>query len=545
MKQKSFVQGAVILGIAALISKTLGGIYRIPYQNIVGNEGLALFNLVYPMYTTLLVISTAGFPIAVSKFVSERIARGDIEGAERVFRIAFVIMMITGLLSFSVLFFGANTLAGLMGDTGAVLSIKSISFALLLVPMIAVIRGYFQGWQEMMPTAVSQVAEQIVRVITILVLSYIFIQTSVELAAAGAVLGAFTGASLSIIILALYFWRHRSVVADERQRLLGHYEHYVKEQKHKEPLLPLLKKMTVYALPICFGMLVLPLFNLADSYTVINILTWSGMESLDARVIFGVYSKALPLVQIAALFATALSLALIPSISEAKSLQQHNVIKRRTSFALRLTVIVGLPAAFGLSILAEPLNIALYNETIGTDIIMVLAFATVFSTLEITTTGILQGMGESKAPAINLFIGFLVKVTLNIALIIWIGIIGAAIATIVAYLIAMTLNMRDLKKHTGVEYRWLDIAIKPLLATFIMAIVVYTSVLITTPLYQAFLGMRLAQASVSATGVLLGIVVYGVALLVTKSITIDELELIPKIGPRLKRLLLRLKIKQG
>ncbi len=539
MKHKSFVQGAFILGMAALISKILGGIYRIPYQNIVGNEGLALYNLVYPMYTTLLVVSTAGFPIAVSKFVSERLAVGDIRGAERIFRVAFVLMIFTGLTSFSVLYFGSDILAGLAGDPGASLSIKSVSFALLIVPIVAVIRGYFQGWQEMMPTAVSQVWEQLIRVITILVLSFVLIQTSVEMAAAGAVFGAFTGAALSVVILGYYYWKHRPVVAKEIERL---DQRKTQDKYSQEPLLGLIKKMTLYALPICFGTLVLPLFNLADSYTVINVLQWTGMESIDARFMFGVYSKALPLVQLSALFATALSLALIPSISEAKSLRQDQVIKDRTLFALRLTIIIGLPAAFGLSILAKPINMALFNETIGTDVIMVLAFATILSTLEITSSGILQGVGESMRPAKNLFVGFIVKVGLNILLVIYIGVIGAAVATILAYGVALTLNMRDLKKYTKVTYHWRLLLIKPLLAALLMAACVYGTQTLIQGVLAGLASERMAQALITAIGVTVGVVVYGIALLVTRSLTIEELGMIPKVGRKLQRIVARLGI---
>ncbi|WP_176720506.1 putative polysaccharide biosynthesis protein [Desulfuribacillus stibiiarsenatis] len=532
MNQKSFVKGAVILGVAALISKTMGGIYRIPYQNIVGNEGLALYNLVYPMYTTLLVVSTAGFPIAVSKFVSERLAIGDIRGAERVFRISFFLMMITGLLSFSLLFYGAETLANLTGDPGAALSIKSVSLALLLVPIIAVIRGYFQGWQEMMPTAVSQVFEQLIRVITIIVLAYMLIQVSVEYAAAGAVFGAFTGAVLSVLILGYYYIRHRKVVTYHLQRQTKSFA--------QEPFGELLRKLTYYALPICFGTLVLPLFNLADSYTVINVLQNSGMESLDARYMFGVYSKALPLVQISALFATSLSLALIPSISEAKSLQQEHIIKRRTSFALRLTVIVGLPAAFGLAVLAKPLNLALFNEVIGSDVIMVLSFATIFSTLEITSSGILQGIGESKLPAKNLFVGFIFKVALNLLLISYIGIMGAAIATIVAYFIALYLNLRDLRIHAKTEYRWMELAVKPLTAALIMTFFVAAVVYGMTPWMESYFSLRIAHLIVSVIGILVGLIAYGIAIIVTKTLSFEEIETVPKIGPAILRLTSRL-----
>lgn len=540
MSQKSFIKGAMILGIAALVSKLLGGIYRIPYQNIVGNEGLALYNLVYPMYTTLLTVSTAGFPIAVSKFVSERLALNDTYGAQRIFRIAFMVMLVTGLVSFSGLYFGSDFLAKLVGDPGASLPIKSVSFALLIVPIIAVIRGYFQGWQEMMPTAVSQVFEQLLRVITILVLSYILIQQSVELAAAGAVFGAFTGAVLSLMILSYYYIRHRRAVTVKQRQ--SHVRYIPSQGIKQEPSLTLLKRMIFYALPICFGSLVLPLFNLADSYTVMNVLQWLGMENLDARYAFGVYSKGLPLVQLSAIFATALSLALVPSISEAKSLRQHATIQRRTVFALRLTLIIGLPAAMGLVMLAEPLNMTLFNERIGTDIIMVLAVATIFSTMEITTSGILQGVGDAMSPARNLFIGLLVKITLNIVLILFIGVKGAAVATIFAYMIALALNMRDLQRNIHIRYEWSKMLIRPLIATLIMAGAVYVTMIGSGAMVANMTHVRLEQAIITMAGVSVGVIVYGIALLLTKSLTVDELDMIPKVGSKIRKFVTRLGI---
>ncbi len=540
MSQKSFIKGAMILGIAALVSKLLGGIYRIPYQNIVGNEGLALYNLVYPMYTTLLTVSTAGFPIAVSKFVSERLALNDTYGAQRIFRIAFMVMLVTGLVSFSGLYFGSDFLAKLVGDPGASLPIKSVSFALLIVPIIAVIRGYFQGWQEMMPTAVSQVFEQLLRVITILVLSYILIQQSVELAAAGAVFGAFTGAVLSLMILSYYYIRHRRAVTVKQRQ--SHVRYIPSQGIKQEPSLTLLKRMIFYALPICFGSLVLPLFNLADSYTVMNVLQWLGMENLDARYAFGVYSKGLPLVQLSAIFATALSLALVPSISEAKSLRQHATIQRRTVFALRLTLIIGLPAAMGLVMLAEPLNMTLFNERIGTDIIMVLAVATIFSTMEITTSGILQGVGDAMSPARNLFIGLLVKITLNIVLILFIGVKGAAVATIFAYMIALALNMRDLQRNIHIRYEWSKMLIRPLIATLIMAGAVYVTMIGSGAMVANMTHVRLEQAIITMAGVSVGVIVYGIALLLTKSLTVDELDMIPKVGSKIRKFVMRLGI---
>lgn len=535
MKEKSFVHGAMILGGAALISKILGGIYRIPYQNIVGNEGLALYNMTYPVYTVLLAISVAGFPLATSKFVSEKLAQDDIHGAQRIFHISFVAMIVTGLISFFFMFLGAPWLARAAGDPGATLAFRAMSFALLIVPAISLVRSYFHGWQNMIPTAVSQVSEQIVRVIVIIVLSIILIKKSVEWAAAGAVFGAFAGGLLSVFILAYYYRKHYH---DKVKGLLLASPKASEQEKTSD----LVKRILMYALPACFGGLLLPLFTMADSYTVSNILQYKGMGVLEARTEFGIYSKALPLVQLAEIFATALALALVPSIAELSSMGQSERIKSRSQLALRLTTIIGIPAAVGLAVLAKPLNMALYNQVIGTNIIAILAFVAIFSTLNITITGILQGLGHTIVPAKNLLIGVIAKALLNIILLSLIGLPGAAMASIIAYLLAMGLNMKDLKKYAKIDsYQWSLIFIKPFLAAGLMAAIVYAS----TGLLEGLLSgihPRVAYALIALIGASLGAVVYFLILLWSRTFSEEEIRTIPRVGEPIYRLGRKLKI---
>ncbi|MBO8172683.1 MAG: polysaccharide biosynthesis protein [Bacillaceae bacterium] len=533
----NFVKGAAILGIASLLSKIMGLLYRIPYQNITGDKGYYVYMQVYPLYSSLLILAMAGFPIAISKLVSEHLASGNVYGARRVFYVSSVVLALSGLVFFCILFFGASFIASLMGDPNLTLPIQSVSFALLIVPVMSVIRGYFQGHENMIPTAVSQVAEQFVRVATILVLAYWFMvhYQDVYLAGAGAVFGAVTGSFTALMILLFYWGR-----LQRTQKRMG--VDISQGKSDQESIQSLLKRIFAYAIPICLAALVLPLFPLSDSFTVVNMLTVSGHVPDDARVLKGVYDRGQPLVQFASFFATALSLALVPSISAAKVNQQHQVIASRTALALRLTFLLGLAASVGLAVVAQPVNIMLYENDKGTLALMILAFSTIFSTLGITAAGILQGLGQMMLPVRYLFYGVIVKVILNILLIPLFGIQGAALATVASYAVSTSLSFRAIRRLTGMPFHVNQFFIKPVMAVMMMAISVYLVKNLSVALLDNVVqSVRLYYTSVSLISVFTGAVIYVTALLVTGALTRSDLRYIPK-GERIIPILSRLRL---
>jgi PST family polysaccharide transporter len=533
-KTKLLLQGTVILAAAALISKLLGVIYRIPYQNITGNMGFYVYQQVYPLYSLLLILATAGFPIAVSKLVAERLALGDRNGAKRVFRISALTLAFTGVLSFAVLYSSAPLMASWMEDERLILPLRSVSFALLVVPVMAAIRGYFQGHQNMVPTAISQIVEQMVRVATILILSYWLIHNQYDAyyAGAGAVFGAFTGA-LSALIVLLFFWRN--VKQKDRQ------EEQTEVFEQESPWV-LMRKILSYAIPICLGAIVLPMFQLVDALSVVKMLIYAGGDQLFSRELKGIYDRGQPLIQFAAFFATALALALVPSISDAHARKDRELIATRAEIAMRITLFIGLAASCGLAILAKSVNVMLYKTDEGTLTLAVLAFTTIFSTLGIASAAILQGLGHVLLPARNLFIGVVVKTILNIVLVpIW-GITGAAVATVLAYGVATVLNLLALHRYTEIQLSLKVFFAKPLLAVLTMSISVWfvmEGLLFT--LYGVILHERLYFTAVSLISVFVGASVYGLALLRFGAITHTELSYIPKVN-KLVPLLDRIKI---
>lgn len=542
--RQSFITGAAVLGLAALLSKIMGAIYRIPYQNITGDVGLAVYNKVYPLYSMLLILATAGFPIAVSKIVSERLALGDKVGARRVLTISIYVLTITGFIFFGLLYFGSNILAKMMGNQDLSIAIKSVSFALLIVPTMAALRGYYQGHQYMIPTAYSQIIEQIVRVTTILFLSYWFMRNGygVYYAGAGAVFGAVTGAVFAFLVL-LFFWRKTERITNEMVLEAGTIH-----LQEKEPARSIIKRILYYSLPIALGSLVLPLLGVVDSFTVSNILSyaithsqsWFGIyikEQTLAQFVeywFGIYTRGQPLVQFTAFFATALSLAIVPAISEAQTKKHFHLIAERSELALRLTLMIGLPASMGLAVLAQPVNIMLYRDDVGSLTLAILAFTTIFSTLGITSSGILQGLGQVILPARNLFIGVLLKLILNIVLIYYFHINGAAFATVFAYAIATTLNIVAINRHIDVKIGFINFFVKPIMATIMMGVLVYFfKYLLTLGLAPFIESERMLMAMVALISVGIGIFAFAISLFISGALTRKDLQQIPKYGNRL------------
>jgi PST family polysaccharide transporter len=530
-----FVKGAAILGVAGLVSKLLGAVYRIPYQNIAGDIGLYVYMQVYPLYTTLLILATAGFPIAISKIVSERVAVGDAIGARRAFRVASISLVILGLFFFLLLYVGAPMVAKFMGDEHLTTPLRAVAWSLPLVPMAAILRGYFQGHQNMMPTGVSQVVEQLIRVIFILLTAFwaMNVYQDAYLAGTGAVFAAFPGGIAAILVL-LWYWRKDKQIRHlegEQQQSSG-----VAEWTNRQ----VLRSLLYYALPICMGALVLPLIPLVDSVTVVNMLQWSGMQEDLAKLAKGAFDRGQPLIQFGTFFATSLSLALVPAISEAVAQRQHQLIANRAEIAIRLTFLLGLPASFGLALLAEPINVMLYGDTNGTEALAVQSFTIIFATLSIASAGILQGLGRVMRPARNLFIGVMVKLVLNLVLVPFWGISGAALSTVLAYLVAMGLNVLAVKKYTGAGIGLRQTVLKPFLSVIVMSVVV----LVVEWGANALLGnmpgpQRLIHTIVGLVAVGCGALVYLLALLKTGGLTRTDIQFLPK-GKRIASLLAKL-----
>lgn len=517
---RGFVQGAVLLAGAAILTKLLGSVYTIVLQNIIGDHGMGLFQMAYPIYATLLAVATAGFPVAISKLVSERLAHGDVLGARAVFRTSSGLLTIGGVACFFILFFGADTWARVAGDLAAAPAIRAIAPALLLVPVMSALRGYFQGYQWMEPTASSQVLEQIVRVATILGLA-LWIERQgygESIAAAGAAFGAVTGAGASLALLIRdYRVRHPMVTNARTVQLMSGVR--------------LGRRLIYLAFPISLGALVVPLMNNVDVVTVVNLLKQAGMAQSDATTAFGLLTgRAFKLMMLPTTLATGIGVALMPAVSEAFTLGYRAQVSDRIDTAVRLTIMIALPAAVGLAVLAEPVNIALFRDAAGLNVIRIMAVATLFASVQATAAAVLQGGGWVYLPVFNLIVAGGVKLLLNLVLVPPYGIEGAAAATVLSYFTAAILNLAGMQKRFGEPIRWLSWVIKPAAATFVMGGCAFA-------LERQWLRMdgiihsRVSDGLFAIVACILGMLIYAVALLASGAMSKDELGSVPKFGP--------------
>lgn len=422
-KYNAFVSGAIILTIATFITKVLSAFYRIPYQNIAGDIGFYIYQQIYPIYGFCLILATYGFPIIVSRMVAQRVEKGKKEEAEAVISISFWFLLVVGTLGFITLFFGARSIAEMMGDHELYKLIRVISVSFLLMPFLSVTRGYFQGFGNMMPTAVSQVMEQIVRVSIIVLLSLFLVAEGFDLytVGAGAMLGSVVGSLIGILVLLFYlrndfqtiFLRGWSAISNKRT---------------------IIRTLFWQGIAICISNLVLIFIQMADAVSLYSLLIQGGEHPEFAKTLKGVYDRSIPLMQLGTVITTSFSLSLIPVITAAKERGDYQFIREKVQLAMKITFAIGLAASLGLASIISPTNIMLFKNNDGSDILAILAISILFSSISITTASILQGLGESAKPAFFVILGGLVKLLLNYMLMPQFGIKGAAFATVIALL---------------------------------------------------------------------------------------------------------------
>ncbi len=532
MSRKTFLQGAIILGAAGIIVKVLGAFFRIPLANMIGDDGMGYYQTAYPIYVFLLVLSTAGFPTAISKIVSEKNAIGNRYGAHRVFKISFILMFTIGIVTSSILFFGAKYIVQILKNPGAYYSMLAIAPALLFTPIMAAYRGYFQGLQDMKPTAVSQVIEQFVRVATGFSLAFLLVSKGLEYAAAGASFGAAAGAvGGAILLIWIYLGRRKNISREIEQS-----SRFVTESAGK-----ILKRVFIIAIPITIGAAIMPIMNMIDVAIVMRRLQSVGFSAETANSLYGqLTGMAGPIINFPQVLSMGIAMSLVPVISDAFERRDHSFLRYNVESGIRISMLIGLPSAFGIMALSEQIMLLLYpmqkaSAVSAASSLSILAFGVIFLTLVQTLTGILQGLGKPSIPVINLLIGGTLKITTTYILtgIPSINIKGAATGTLVAYITATILNLFAVKKYTGARLNMNLTVIRPLISVIVMTIAVVGS-------FSIFSNITSSNMA-TAISILIGVLIYGFVLIAVKALTYEDLEMLPK-GRKLAQLLLKLKL---
>jgi O-antigen/teichoic acid export membrane protein len=548
------LQGAFILSAAAIISKLIGTLQKIPLQNLGGDAVFGIYNTVYPLYTMLLTVAMLGLPAAISKFVAEASAgRRDDEG-RRILRLSAVITAISGLVIGAITYAGAPIIAGWVGNSHVMPALRASAWGLAVVPIMSALRGYFQGLHNMVPTAVSQIVEQSVRV-TIMIVLLLYLTSlgaGAESIAAGALLGSAGGGAAGLVIMLLFLRRHRWVL---RQGAPLDASASVESQDLKLPnadnegrsnqriMGVKAGALLAYGIPVMLGALAMPLIGLVDVFTVPRLLSSVGSE-VEAMTQFGVYNRGLPLVQIVTMIATSLSVVFIPALAEAKFKGDMKLIENRCSLSLRWFWLLGLAASAGLAVLAEPINMALYGDIAGSSTMTWLALTAVGGTVSIISAALLQGLGYVRAPALHLLAAALLKAALNLLLVPQQGITGAAIAGVAAHSFAAALNVLLLYRQGHLRLRLADALARPALLTAGLALAAAAASLGVDAAATAagIGGGRTASLAQSLLGVLAGCAVFAVGAIVLRLLSESELRQLPGFGPSLADKLKKLRL---
>ena len=522
MKKNSFIQGAVILAVSGIIVKLIGAVSRIYLSRLLGGEGIGLYQMAYPIYLLCLSISTAGLPVAISIMVSERNAIHDFLGGQRILKIALSVLTLTGLLFSVGLYFGSSVLIDhhIVRDSRAYWSLIALAPAVFCATISATMRGYFQGLQNMTPTAVSEVIEQFVRVVTMIGLAIILLPKGLEFGAAGATFGAAPGAAAAILTLGWFYWH------DRKHRKMW----YMSQNKSIVPdsTWNIMKRLFILAIPVSCANIMIPIVSNIDLFIVPKRLEVAGFNVEQATTLFGYLTgMATALINMPTIVTSSMSSSLVPGISEASIKKDFDTIRRRARTALRLASVFTLPAAIGLGVIATPISTMLYATANAGPCIAVMSIGIFFLGIQQVTTGILQGLGKTAVPFINLIVSGCVKVAFswNLTAMPQFGVLGAAFATDTDFAVAAALNLLFLYRYMrfNMDYGHL---LKVAIASAVMGVAVYFS-------FGAIIGAIHSNTLSALLAICVGVVVYALGILLTKAIKPEDVRTMPKIGSKL------------
>lgn len=528
-KQSSFVKGAAILGVAGLIVKVIGAFFRVPLANQVGPEGMSYYEVAYPYYSGLLVIASAGLPTAISKMVSERVTMRDYRGAREVFRTAQMLLLVIGIVLGLLMFFLAKPLAASSGLDDAYLSFQAFAPALLFVSIMCAYRGYLQGMQQMSGTAISQIVEQLGKLLIGLALAIKMLPKGPQYAAMGAIIGVTASELLALIVIFLIY-RARKKGFDAK---LGR-----SPQTKPRGFGIIAKSLLAIAIPVTIGASISSLAGIVDVALIINILTNKlGYETRIAQTAFSLLrTNVTTLTNMPGVLTMALAMSLVPAISAGIARRENGSVRLASRLGLKLALIIGIPCATGLFVLAAPVISLLYPNlteaelALATDLMHTASIGVIFLSMVQTMTGVLQGMGKQNVPVFNLFLGFLLKVITLLVLmnIPSVNIQGAAVSTVVCYAFAGIADTIYTARRARLKLPVFDVFLKPLFASLMMGLAVHFA--------YGFLAEGGHTTLATLASVCAGVGVYGVLALLLKMFSYDELSLIPG-GTKLRRLM--------
>lgn len=460
------VQGG-ILAAATLIVRLIGFFYRIPLVRMLGTEGMGYYSSAFTVYSYLLVLSSYALPSALSKIISKKLALKRYKEAHQIFRAALLLGLLIGVITSSILYFGADTLARWIGNEGSAIGFRALAPSMLLFTFLAVFRGYFQGHNTMVPTAVSQIIEQVFNAAFSLGLAAILLKESLQMGAAGGTLGTAFGVLAGLIVMVIIYYFYRPTI---HKRL---------KQDHAVMELPsvLTSWQIIYmtAIPMMIGSSIYNLSNMVDMVMFQRGLLYLGYAPKVVSNMYGLLeSKYRLILTLPISIASALAAASIPSIAASMARKEVDMVKKKATMAVKTVLMISIPSAFGLGFMAKPILWMLFGtdklET-ATLLLKIGAVSVVFFSVSGISIGILQGINKMYVPVRNSIIGVVVKI-IGFALLIYVfdtGLIGAVAINVVFSLIVASANFYSIQKEIKLSLNYKTVVVYPLIAAGLMS----------------------------------------------------------------------------
>lgn len=589
-KYGNFIVQGSILAIAGILCRIIGMLYRIPLVDIIGTVGNGYYTSAYSIYNILLIISSYSLPTAISKIVSTRLARGRAADVRRVLRVAFVYSTIMGGIMCAVMFFGAGTIAEIMGKPFCSYVLKTLAPTIWIMAYLGLLRGYFQGTGNMLPTAISQILEQIVNAVVSLIMAYmlfgygeranaIYGETDFSFAygAAGGTIGTGAGALVAllffILLLLLYGidmpearedtegsgirsrGKARGVLADGAEAGTGAFvgrrggdgrsaaASYGARGRSRsarpESYGHIAGTLLITLLPILISSCVYNISSVLDDFLFSNIMTAIGMGS-SVVLLWGVFGEYHILFNVPVAISNALSSSVIPSLSNAAAERNKKLVVSKIRMSIRFTMLIAIPATVGMIILAGPIcDLLFHSEDNATliNVVMIGAVAVVFYSLSTITTGILQGLGHLSEPLKNSAISLVLHVIVLVFLLYVpkLGIYAVIISNIVFALIVCILNSLCIHRHVGYRQNGKKTYLIPSIASLIMGIACFFChrlllLILPDSLETGRIGLLIIVGACMAVS----LIVYFIALLLLRAFNKAELMQMP-MGMRIYR----------
>lgn len=530
VKKESFMQGVLALMVSQVLIKFLGFAYKwyLTNKDGFGDKGNAIYSAGFQIYALLLSISSIGVPNAVSKLVAERLSLGDTKGAHRIFKIAFATFGVIGLIGTLLLLCGAGTFANMMGIPEAEMTLVALSPSIFFVSIMSVIRGFFNGRSKIKVTANSQTLEQVFKtVLTIIVVEIVAVLSGINttLMAAGANLATTLATVASFLYLFTYYKIHKNDkygIEDVTKNANVKHSNVM-----NKTVLQVVKNILWVSIPISLSSILVSINKNIDSFTVVNLLK-NFLPEAEAKIQYGILSgKVETLTSLPLSFNVAFATALVPAISAARAKGELNKGVKRISFSLLTTILIVLPCVVGMVVFAEPILKLLYpNASSGAWIMQVCVIATIFTAMEQTINGALQGLGKVMVPAAALTIGVLCKLILNLILVPIStevcplgGAAGAAFATDVCHIVAFCIVFAVLRRTVNLKLKFSKMIVKPIIASAMMAVVSYGTYILLNGI--------ISQNMATIIALIVAVIVYVLSILVLRIFNEEDILMLP------------------